>query len=292
LAAAPNDPDAANTIVVTGKRLTDDEARQASDAFIRSASSQPVSGQLARWNDPVCPKTVGLSDRDGDSVNQKIRQVARLSGIRVAAAKCKANLIVAFTDDGKAVVRTMVKRNNRIMSSTPLADRRTLLEGDMPLRWWYGTKIEGADGHQLTSSSAMLTTSVIEGANVPGFVSDGNTQFIDSYGSTMIGTKVRADLKSVIVVVDVNKATGYRLRTIAAYVAMVSLARIKFGAAIEDQDSILALFAAPPGQAEADDLTVRDYAYLAALYKVPVDRNASVQRASIRAEMIKRLTKP
>ena len=280
------------TIVVTGKAMSRDEAREASKLFVRGVAASPVSGQFARWRDAVCPRAMGLSADNAAIVTDKIRRIARDADVRVGRAKCQTNLLVIFTADGDRDIAEIKKRRQRQFVKLDPVERRLLNETGRPARCWYATGFEGADGHAPGVPTALLTAQV----EVPGGVAlsggisgSEDQQDISSYNSSLIGSRIRAKIEQAVIIIDANVASGRTLKSVAAYAAFVTLARIRMdGAALADA-SILRLFsgdAAPP-----DDLTARDAAFLSALYRAPANREARYQSGEI-ATIMARLLVP
>lgn len=279
--AAPDD-----TITVTGKRLTRDEVRAVARSYVRGVLALPSSGQYARWKDPICPHVIGLYDAHAALVTNRIREIAREAGARVAGPRCEVNLDVVFTTDGVSQMQTIARRSSRMMKDMPAPEREALLHGAQPVRWWYVTRVEGMNGHQVNGESAMLLTAQIEGGG-PGFIQNGNGQYLDSYSSTIVGTGARAHFYSAVVLVDANRAKGRTLDAVADYVAMVSLAQLRMDGMTPGEDSVLNLFA--DGEPAAAGLTRSDAAFLKALYTVPPDRERQQQASAIMTVMARLL---
>jgi len=277
-----------DTIIVTGKSLNEEDARAQSLDFIRSAAAEPVGGQFARWNRPICPKVIGIDRPLAAAVEDKVRTIASEAGAELGKLGCKANLLIVFTDDAGGQMRAIVKERPRLLGNMPAAEREALIDDQRAVRWWYGTKIEGADGKQAGSMSPMLLGGVIAGGS--GFETGDSPNIIDSRHATLIGTKVRATMVDAGVLIDVDRAEGHTLDAVAAYVSMVSLARVKLSVEPAGGETILNLFSRPAGQSTIKDLTQQDRAFLAALYKVRADRNKRAQRGAIVAEMVKSLS--
>lgn len=279
-----------NEIVVTGK--SEDEVREQSRAFVRTVSATPVSGQFARWKQPICPKTIGLKPENADVVTDKIRKVALDAGAKVDDAECVTNLLVVFTADADRDIGILRKKGSRVLGRVEPREASMLAESGRPVRWWYNTSIEGADGSQMNGMSAGMLTAKIEGnagdaALSGGMTSNGETQALDGYSSSNIGSRIRAKIDRATFIIDANAAKGRTLKSFAAYAALVTLARIRMDSAVDAEDSILGLFAQP--EAGADDLTRRDKAFLAALYSAPANRDAKVQERAIANAMAKAL---
>ncbi len=278
---SPTSPADRETIVVTGKPLNRAEARAAAQAYVRGVVALPVSGQYARWKDAICPHVIGLSATNGAIVESKIRSVAVDAGARVAKSGCRANLDIVFTDDSDAQIAVILRRSTKMLRQMSAGDQDALVHGTRPVRWWYGTRTEGADGHQIGGESAALLGASIEGGG-PGFISNGEGRYVDGYDSTLVGTRVRSNFESACIVVDLNRVAGRTLGAVAAYVSLVALAQVRMNAAAADE-SILGLFedAVP----QATDLSRRDHAFLKALYRIPINRERQQQATAIAAEM-------
>ncbi len=281
---------ASETIIVTGKLPSPSEARDVSAKFVQNFAALPVSGQFARWKTPVCPKVIGLQAAHRDIVAGEIARVANGAGITLGGSRCKANLIVTFAEDANGLVGAMKTQHGKLLASIPTQERELLVNSELPVRWWYLTDVQGADGHQMSSDSAALLTAQISGS-APGFISNGKGRYVDGYDSSLIGTRVRVNIEGASVIVDANRAQGRSLKAVASYVAMVTLARIKLGSIVESEDSILGLFAGA-GAIVRNDLSAQDRAFLAALYKVPPNRDARQQRGAIIQVMTKILSSP
>jgi hypothetical protein len=80
-------------------------------------------------------------------------------------------------------------------------------------------------------------------------------------------------LKAATVIIDVNRATGMPLDSVAAFAALVSLAEVR-PSEEAPANSILNLFASDGPR----DITPLDISFLRALYRLPLDRTALAQR--------------
>jgi hypothetical protein len=93
------------------------------------------------------------------------------------------------------------------------------------------------------------------------------------YRSSFLSTQLVRALKSATIIVDATKASGTPLESVAAYAALVGLAEIQLDEEVPT-NSILGLFA-PNGPR---GLTALDINFLRTLYRLPLDRTASMQR--------------
>jgi hypothetical protein len=271
-AAPPDDP-----IVVTGTQALP-MIRQA----IRQVTAAPVDDQLARWRAPVCVGVVGVSKSIGVRVIGRIETAARGAEIALARHPCKANAFVTFTSDGAALAKLLEKKSSRTFAAMALSESKTLLESDLPVRWWYGYESTGADGRPVVDSAAAIgaNASRTGGINLPARITS-------SYGETLVGTKFSVNVVSATVIVDVTLANGRSLDAVADYAGRVILGPTRLPVRAADQSTILTLFSG--ATSSPDQLTRFDRAYLWALYKLPAERAAWTQRGKFAALVADRM---
>src|SRR5579872_7215266 len=67
--------------------------------FIESfAAPTRVIGKIARWEDGICPVTVGLRPAATKFVTQRVREIAGMAGAPLNAnASCRPNIEIVFT---------------------------------------------------------------------------------------------------------------------------------------------------------------------------------------------------
>lgn len=262
--ASAAEPAASDTINVIGR--TPDEVRREAEAFIRhvGVTERPV----ARWVNPICPHVLGVAPDIGRRLRDKVREVARIAGVEVAREPCQGNIAISFVGDGGAVVRKIAaKAPARLIELSP-QDRAALLDGDAPIRWWHATEMRTKDGMG-TIGNETPPSALASGAG--GIPMGGEVHL--QYRSSIASTQMVRVLKASSVVIDVTRATGMPLDSVAAFAALVSLAEIQPS---EDApaNSILSLFR----EGGPRDLTTLDTDFLRALYRLPLDRTALAQR--------------
>jgi hypothetical protein len=279
------------TITVQGVPATDLQ-RRARDV-VRAIEPEEISGQLPRWNDPICPAVVGLSPALAERIVRRVRQVATDVGAPVAKPECRSNLVVTFTADARDLTARLNRRNARLVEATSPGAKRMLLDSDAPVRWWYLRRPEGADGRPLTASSAAANAAMMMG-ECPGgpcpstLPSGDNSFYLDGARNSMIGSSFRVSIGLMNIVVDVHRAEGKTLDAVTDYVAMVALSGARFLPRPAPAPSVLNLF----GDAGATAMTDWDMAYLKATYKVRANASARSQRAAMAGYLLRELTKP
>ncbi|NYF31010.1 MULTISPECIES: hypothetical protein [Sphingopyxis] len=249
LAAAPAAGEDPDSIIVTGIPDAKREERKRAAEFVRRAGVAQLE-PVARWIAPVCPRTLGVAAKIAGIVDDRIREVATAAGAPVAPTPCTPNIAVIFTDNGDGLTRAILDKSPRLAAALSSTERERLVQGDGPIRWWYGTRDESRDG--------MPTT-------------DG---ILKQYNSSIVSTQVVRALRSATVIVDAEQADGTLLDAVASYTAMVALAELNSDPP-PPKDSIMGLFGDEP---EHRSLSGKDMALLRGIYSLPPDREAYQHR--------------
>ena len=269
----PSEPN--TTITVTGTKASKKEIRSAARTFVSKAVI-PEFDQYARRYNPICPKIVGIADNYANIVIAKFAKSAELSGVRMADDNCTPNVFVLFVNNGNKLMAALGRARPGIFTQVLPSDRKVLFNNAVAIRWWYGTSLEGADGRK---------------SSVGGSLSGPKFPVINSYYASLIDSKIAVNLTGTIIVIDIEKATGYPLESVAAYAAMISMAQIKPTTYSKQQNSILSLFESGTTINEVPrDLTKWDQAFVSALYETPPNRPRYIQKTLIAGKMAAKLS--
>lgn len=267
-------------IVVTGE--TRKQAERQAQAYIRQLGVANGHTQAARWIGGVCPHVIGIRPEHAKLVERRIRDIATGASVPLAREGCRGNLIIAFTDDGKAVARKISKMDLSPVARVSASEADRIKNGDQPVRWWYNISTQSSDG----AGSVPLSPPGAAFADASGNRADppinDRTSVIAQYNSSLVSTLTVRGITSATVVVDVERASGASLASIIDYAALVGLAEVRNGAAPDG--SILSLFK-PAAAPKA--LTDRDEAFLKGLYKITLDRKADQQQRTLVGQMVK-----
>ena len=283
--SAPEEP-----IVVTGERLTREQARERAVAFVRGTGVAAGDRPVARWVDPVCMNVIGVSPDHARIVRARIERIARAAGVPIAGGNCQNNFAVIFATDANSVVRDVERRAPRRLSEVTGDDRARLLDSAMPIRWWYSTQPRSRHGVRQSTNSPAWTAGMptTDGAGTNSAPSGGGSVLPDNvpnlyqYNSSIISTQAVRALVSASVVIDVNQMR-MPLEAVAAYVAMVGFAEIRQND-FTSTASILGMFEDEPSAARA--LTDWDLAFLRVLYRLPLDRDARRHRGILVRDLV------
>lgn len=269
-------PAADEAIVVTGMRYTREEARRRAAEFVDRMGIGAGDRPVARWSAPVCPSVQGIENRLAARVAARMRAAAAVAGIPVAVNGCEPNIVVRFTSDAGAVMRHFARRAPHYVEDVSAAERDALFAGNAPVRWVYAT--DTVSHHGLSSSQGQM---MIGGGGQGGITLPPGLPVMLNYNSSLVSTLTARVLTGVAVVVDANLATGTTLDAVADYAAFVAFAEVRPNDPAP-QDSILTLFRDRGAQA----LTGWDTAFLAALYRIPLDRMGRRHRGMLVSELV------
>ena len=279
------------TITVTAP-VVDAATSARAGAYVRAVLPTPFYGQYARWADPVCLRVAGLEDIPAARVTARFTGIATEAGVRIAKPGCKPNLQLVFTEDAANTTRIITRKRPRQIARLNADARQTLLTAPLPIRWWHGLEVRDRDGQRAAAngSAALMSASGSGGMPLANSLPVGpDAVMTDNRSGSLINTNIAVWATSAVVIVDVTLAAGKQLDAVADYAALAALAPMKLPPPVPGVPSILGLFAAD-GTAEA--LSRWDRAWLAALYRIPMNRNGNRQRGDMTARMAATMAAP
>lgn len=264
-------------ITVTGTVMDEEEARTRSRAHVGAVLGTPISGQNARWATPLCIAIVGIQPTTAVPMLDRIEAVVRSSGAELGKEGCRPNVVVHFTADADADFAAIERKRPDLFEETFAADREKLRTPGLPVRWFYGRKLEGVGARQMDED--LPAGGVLSGFTV-----------LREGGASRITTPLQVNINSVTVLVDVPRVAGVPPKALADYIAFAMLSRTRMDVE-PGSGSIMALFTAPEG-ARPEGLTALDLAFLKALYTVPINFVSTVHRGTVMEKMVKQLSAP
>lgn len=251
-------------IVVT-KAL--DEAASARRFIDRISPPLTGTAPLARFSDTVCVGSAGLPVAAGQTVVDRVSEIAASVGLRVAEPGCAPNVLVLFVEDSRASVRRLASAGSPGIKSQSIADVRRIVAEPGRARAWIEVETRSRDGDR------------------PSYMPNEPTTLSVATSSRM-SSAVRRDVLSATVVIDRDAMAGRDLRQVADYAAMRALTGARLRASFEG-NSILALFT-PEGDAGAPRaLTEYDRGYLRGLYAGRGDIDPRMKKQGMVAHMIR-----
>lgn len=281
VAGAQEGPEAAEIVVTAPDADAADIQSRAHD-LVSAITATTVSGQVARWTEPVCLRVAGVSDATAARVRATFETVAVTAGVELGRLNCDPNILVTFTVDADALAAVVAERQPRLVRELDRSERELLLGGIRPLRWWARTSVTSSRGSRPGASSAALL-------NSGDYRVNSDAPVTNEYVSTLIRRPTEASLDGMSIIVDVPRAEGLSLAALSEYVAIVALTMPRMSEDFSGFDSVLALGGYRPGVGNERRLSDWDRAFLASLYSVPADRIASAQRSLVAQAMADRL---
>jgi hypothetical protein len=263
--AAP--PDVPGQEIVVRAR-TDEEV----DRFVQALTETRRGRQIARWNDPICPRVIGLDPAHASFVVARIGAVARQFGIPVARGRCHGNIVVVVAGDADDFTAALVRRYPRLFrgarDNLAMPGEIARLLQPRPIRWFAASATGNAEG-----------APIIDGIARPSTMS-------------RLTETTRENATLAFIIVDSNKLEGLVWRQLAEYLALVALARPAMDASY-DSTSLLSIFQMRDGGGQGPrQLTSWDRNLLRGLYATNGALSAARQRASIAAQMEHDVARP
>jgi hypothetical protein len=246
-----------SSIVVTGKIKKVDPENVTREARSVSRETDVWHEPLARFEGYACPGVIGLKQDYAEAFVGRLRQIAEELHIPLAKnGDCKANIVVAFTEDGRADLAKMQRETKFLSQLLDPVERHELLDEPGPVRVVSVIETRMQNGslvpraQHLAESVGELPTGRMEG------------------GQSLISTGTQREIASVLVLFDSGEIKGKSLQQLADYTVMRVFAYTRDAKGDKAPDSILTLFD-KDNDTPPLGLTEFDRAYLTTLYEGP-----------------------
>lgn len=280
-------------IVVEG-RLTKDGATDYVDRLLPVVAGE----QYGRFEDPICPKAVGVTDSLGKDIAERIRRVAKAANIDVAGDMCTPNLILITAADKKATVEALRKTRPLYLKGIGADELNRLAGSEQPFLSWQVTDVVGADGMPVAGAGqSKPTTDVVGGSS--SRAGEGRSRYEGAFPratTTVSPSRLRSVVKprvlASVVVVETGSLANVTTRQLADF-ALVRAMTPSTGTREEPPaSSILGLFnAGITPETGPQSVTWWDISFLKALVNTRSDAYANIQKSEIRNHMVKEMTK-
>ncbi len=244
--AAPEDR-VSDPIIVTGTKLSEDAVR----TFIRDVAVEAADGQLARWDDPICPSVRGLQSNYNDYVKGTIVALAEEVDARIADPGCKINLVVAFVSEPGDFIASIRDARSDLFDSMTIPDRDKMAASGETVRTWNLIETKGADGANMVAMSDLAMGGLM------------NINAVRQYTTSGVQESTRQDIDATFITIDLEQIDGKTMQQVSAYAAMLALAQVNVSEPITAGPTILNLFHSPA--AAPADFTDWDIAYMRSL---------------------------
>lgn len=242
-------------VVVTAR------TRAAVDQLVLAMTQTERGKQLARWNDAVCPRALGLDPAQAAYVAKRVGAIARQAKVRVGGDRCHANIVIVFTGDPDGFSNELVRRHPGLFADPDngLASpsQRARLLQPRPIRWLAASRTKGPNGVPIAGRMNPI------------------------YAASRLVRTTQEDSAFTLIIVDVASLGSLAWGQLSAYLAMVALARPDMDASFGGE-TILSLFdRQKSGTALPPDITRDDLDLLTALYATTPGLSAKAQRGDI-----------
>jgi hypothetical protein len=265
-AAQPADT---QTIVVEGAK-----PKRSTDNYLDRVLPPIFEGQIGRFEDPLCPATIGLPDNLRDEVLNRLRLVAAVVRIPVDSGKCKANLVIIVVDDKKALIEGMRKKRESYLYGIGNERIGELANSPAPIAAWQITDVIGADGMPLRSDG------------------DGFPRLFTTVPPSRVVETTRRRIIGGVIVIEQRGLVNVTTRQLADYALVRLLAPMETKERTPPDSSVLSLFNQGVRPEDApQSLTWWDLAFLKALSDTRSNLVADVQRHEIRDKMLQEMAK-
>ncbi|MEO9469612.1 hypothetical protein [Parasphingorhabdus sp.] len=267
-------PDA-NEIVVVGQQTRTEVIQELIVNQFKVSAGGRNTGQYARFAAPICPSVGGLSNEDADKIENRIRDIAELGGLLVAADNCSPNLIVVAVENGAHEIESLRKKQHRVFNTMTHRERDKLIEDGGPVFSWKATQQMASD----SIHAARTGTIDMKSEGTGPITARGQRSHVKS----LIKKPEFAGIVYSYLLIENKALSGVSLNQLADYAAIVSLIdiNVKFETTPPPPGSILSLFTEiqtdqPPPQSisEGDLLMVRGLYKAAPNVKAPLQRSA------------------
>lgn len=256
------EPGKSPTIIVQGERELEmpelDDAVK--DMVMRGRDYQTP---LPKYQAPLCPKVVGLGDRMGGYVSERIRSNAVAAGLAVAEADCEANALLIVTDDPDLLIENMQANHPELFDrGSNNQIKRGQRRGDAAIVWTrqMGQGPRGRNGG---------TTDVATGGTLVGTFSNasGGPQELRMSQPSRFDIAFSIERVFTGIVFDVDRLDGAHLDQLSDFATLRILGSPQPSIDIEQEGavSILNLFDVGPAAAPLR-MSKLDRAYLKGLY--------------------------
>ncbi|HET7084751.1 MAG TPA: hypothetical protein VFI23_08280 [Rhizomicrobium sp.] len=266
------------SVTVTGARN-----RQVLDNFVQSfAAPTQIIGKIARWENGICPITVGLRPEAAKFVTQRVRDIAAQVGAPVSRGKsCQFNIEIVFTTTPQGYMDNIRKNHPAFLGYHDNGRAEQTAKVSHVVQAWYTTATIDVNGWpqlDIGGNGAGLWLGNVFLPNARAYAVKG----------TRLGDGLRSSLYHVIIVADPNRLVEYEIGALADYIALLALSQLNSLDACQQLPSIVNLLASGCDR-KANALSENDIAYLRGLYKMSPDTNLRSEKDQIAYQMEQKL---
>ena len=268
------------TVIVTAPKWLGDSPQTVIHGFVNSyVLAAPVSDEITRWKNGICPKTEGLSQEEySQFVTARIKEVAQEVGAPVEVSPCRTNIDVIFTDKPQDFLDRVRKEGGASLLGPRPSQAVTVGTMRYAIQAWYATGTRDTNGVLLGDDEDNVFGGGIK--NLPTRAVMGS----------LLRTDLHSELTHIYIIADASKTQNYLLGAIADYVAVLALSQTQSFEACKSIPSITNLIS-PNCDADLKPtaITDTDMAFLKAVYTMDPGASLLEQQGYISDEIAKAL---
>ncbi|HEY4077346.1 MAG TPA: hypothetical protein VGM26_10500 [Rhizomicrobium sp.] len=264
--------------------MTGAKSHETVTKFVESfATPTRRTGKIARWENGVCPVTVGLKPTFTKFISQRIRDVAAQVGAPVDAdVACKPNIEIVFTTTPQGLMDNVRAKQSGYLGyhdNSHQAD--DLAKITRPIQAWYTTVTRDLHGRPMFDSASLQ--------GVGGQSSIENDSSLLAFGASAItgsrlGDGRRSGLYHVIIVAEPAKLLDHEIGALADYITLLALTQISSLDTCQQLSSVVNMLASGCAP-KVNALTSTDLAYLRGLYRMGPGRALRAQEDEVAYQM-------
>lgn len=287
------------TVTITGSR------RMYHDFSKTFAAPTKITGKMARWERPICPRVVGQNSSYAAFITQHIKYVALAAGAPVnTEASCAPNIDIVFTTTPQALIDSVSRDNQEYLGYfISVAQKKALATVTRPIQAWYATESTDIRGQRrLDVGRSVVSGSTVQNFNgLVGPVGDSTT---NSAGSALtdgppffystgnhLNDGIHTGFNHILILIDSTKLAGQDVVPLSDYISLLALTQLNSPDACQELPSIVNRMASGCAHEASDGLSMYDLAYLQGLYQMSGSRSMTVQWGEIGDLMTDRLAK-
>lgn len=249
-------------ITVTGERTLD--AEELRDGIRDLAMrGRAYFRPLERYQTPFCPVVLGMPERMGAYVTERLRANASDAGLELGDENCAVNAIIIVTSDREKLIKDLRKKKRSLFTAGISRKIGAALKRDDAAIVWSRYIVQGPRGRD-GGASGTNTTNALDGTfAAAGGAARQNQQITAS--TFMVNYSI--EKASTMMVIDVNRLNGVHLDQLSDFATLRILAEPQPDVEIAQDGArtILNLFDGPPSEAPMQ-MSALDRAYLKGLY--------------------------
>jgi hypothetical protein len=286
----PQAPSTADPIVVEGRTF-----KETATDYLDKLIPANIGLQLGRFDQPICPKVMGLAEPYNTQVVDRVREVAKATSIGAAGPGCTPNLVIISAADKKAMIAALQRTRPGYVASVGNDELRRIANSHRPFAAWQVTDEVAADGMPIGSSGNFAAP-----GNGASDKNDKNGNYVGGdyarLKTTVSPSRLRDTVKlrvlTSVVIVETGALSNVTTRQLADFALVKAMTPTEEREREAPASSILSLFDAsvtPEGAPQS--VTWWDFAFLKSLANTRSDSFADIQRSEIQSQMVKEVKK-